>query len=101
MGVLNEGVEKSELYFIIGWLLSDISTKILKNIINHTKNIQSKDIERLPYPFWVKEGDKKKVIRLVKQSIEDKMSGDNIDEGKLISTINQLFVFLGNNSYNY
>jgi len=101
MGVLNEGVEKSELYFIIGWLLSDISTKILKNIINHTKNIQSKDIERLPYPFWVKEGDKKKVIRLVKQSIEDKMSGDNIDEGKLISTINQLFVFLGDNPYNY
>ncbi len=45
--------------------------------------------------------NKKKVIRLVKQSIEDKMSGDNIDEDKLISTINQLFVFLGDNPYNY
>jgi hypothetical protein len=40
-----------------------------------------------------KEDNKKKVIRLVKQSIEDKMSGDNIDEDKLISTINQLFIY--------
>lgn len=93
LGVLNEGVEKDELYFIIGWLLSTKSNTLLKNVLNHTKNIQSKDIERLPYPFWVGDDKKKKVIKLIKQSIENKMAGETIDEQNLITSINQLFIY--------
>lgn len=77
IGVLNEGVDKDELYFIIGWLLSPTSTKILKNVINHTKNIQSKDIERLPYPTWVK--NKIEIVEYVKNLIQDKMNSNSVD----------------------
>ena len=72
IAVLKEGVNKSELLFIIGWLLTSKCNEILKSVINHTKNIQSKDIERLPYPFWVNEENKQKAIQLVKESINYK-----------------------------
>ena len=49
--LLNPCVDKDEMFFILAWGLSDLCNKILKTTINHTKNIQSKDFERLPYPF--------------------------------------------------
>jgi len=70
IAVLRDGIDKSELFFIIGWLLTSKCNEILKNVINHTKNIQSKDIERLPYPFWVSDDDKLKVIELIKSNIK-------------------------------
>lgn len=72
IAVLRENVNKSELLFIIGWLLTSKCNEILKSVINHTKNIQSKDIERLPYPFWVSNENKEKCIKLVKESINFK-----------------------------
>lgn len=56
--VLKADQPASELPFILGWLLTTKATEILKTVINHTKNIQSKDLERMPYPFWV--GDQQK-----------------------------------------
>lgn len=79
VGVLKEGVNQEELFFIIGWLLTSISTNILKTTINHTKNIQSKDIEKLPYPMWVQETDKTKIIEYVKKLITDKMNSITVD----------------------
>jgi tRNA1(Val) A37 N6-methylase TrmN6 len=72
--VLRDNIEKQELFFIIGWLLTSKCNEILKSVINHTKNIQSKDIERLPYPFWINEDDKDKVVNLVKNNINHKKS---------------------------
>ena len=70
IAILKDSINKDELYFILGWLLTSYATKILKNVINHTKNIQNKDIEKLPYPSWVK--DKEKCINFIKKSIEYK-----------------------------
>ena len=50
---LRPGVEHDELFFILGWSLTDLCNTILKEVLNHTRNIQSKDFERLPYPVWV------------------------------------------------
>ena len=50
---LKREVAPDELFFVMGWTLTDLCTRILKNVINHTRNIQSKDFERLPYPDWV------------------------------------------------
>lgn len=36
-----------------GQFLTPLATRILKTVGNHTRNIQGKDIERLPYPGWV------------------------------------------------
>jgi tRNA1(Val) A37 N6-methylase TrmN6 len=80
IAVLKSGIEKRELLFIIGWLLTTKCNEILKGVINHTKNIQSKDIERLPYPFWVSDDDKSKIIDIVKKSINHKKSTNSIHE---------------------
>lgn len=80
IAVLREDIHKSELLFIIGWLVTQKCNEILKSVINHTKNIQSKDIERLPYPFWVSEENKQKAINLVKESINHKKNVGNIQE---------------------
>jgi hypothetical protein len=52
-GFLRDGVDPDELWFVLGWCLTPLCTKLLKDVLNHTRNIQSKDFERLPYPFWV------------------------------------------------
>lgn len=71
-GFLLDGVHPDELYFIIGWCASATATKFLKQYINHTKNIQGKDVEKLPYPSWVDRKQKQKVIDLVKSLVAKK-----------------------------
>ena len=81
--ILKDNVDKKELLFILGWLLTTKCNSILKNVINHTKNIQSKDIEKLPYPFWVSDEDKDKIINFVKLKLNDKRKGIVGDIGVL------------------
>jgi len=73
---LKEGISQNELYFILGWCNSDLANTLLKKYINHTKNIQGKDVEKLPYPSWVK--NKEKCIDLVRQIVIEYTS-KNID----------------------
>lgn len=91
VGILKEDVDKSELFFIIAWTLSEKCNTILKKVINHTKNIQNKDIERLPYPIWVKDSDKKYITELIEKSIDDKSKDIQIDEQYIQSEINRIF----------
>ena len=75
-GFLRAGVPRDELLFVIGWLLSDLANRVLKTVINHTRNIQSKDFERMPYPWWMSAHDRIFVIRSIKDMI--KMSGKGV-----------------------
>jgi hypothetical protein len=72
---LHPGGEEAELYFILGWTCTELCTRLLKTVINHTKNIQSKDIERLPYPFWVPQQEKERAIAVVRALIERAIAG--------------------------
>ncbi len=76
---LRDGVDEGEFWFIFGWSLTDLATKILKTVINHTRNIQGKDFERLPYPHWVEGRDKRDVIDLMKLMTNEAMSGRVFD----------------------
>lgn len=76
---LREGVPNDELYFILGWTLSALCERILKGILNHTRNIQSKDFERLPYPFWVESDVKQAVIERVRSMVRQGIAGRNFD----------------------
>jgi hypothetical protein len=76
LAILRENVSKDELWFILGWLNTDAATEIMKTVINHTKNIQSKDMERLPYPSWTSAKDKVKIIGIVKQLVTGLQSGN-------------------------
>ena len=91
VGVLNDGVDKNELYFIMGWCLSDKCNNILKTVLNHTKNIQNKDIERLPYPVWVSNEDKLKVSEFIHQNIMNKMMGSGVNDEEVIEYVNSIF----------
>lgn len=90
LAILKPGIDKEELIFILGWLLTNKCNEILKKVINHTKNIQSKDIERLPYPFWVSEENKLKAIEFVKISLRHKKDTGLI-MGEFQSTIDELY----------
>lgn len=72
---LREGVDPDELYFVLGWTLSPLCLALLKNVINHTKNIQSKDFERLPYPFWVSPEVKRQCIERVRKMVQNAQAG--------------------------
>ncbi len=72
---LREGVAGDELYFILGWTFSDLCHRLLKDVINHTKNIQGKDFERLPYPFWVTAETKRAVTERVKGMVAEAQAG--------------------------
>jgi tRNA1(Val) A37 N6-methylase TrmN6 len=91
-GFLRDGIEPDEFWFIFGWCITEKATEILKTVINHTRNIQSKDIERLPYPFWVTPARKVKAIALAKQLVEQGMKNAEFDRtSKEIVVLNALY----------
>ncbi len=66
---------RDDLYFVLGWLLSDTANRILKTTINHTRNIQSKDFERMPYPWWVDRPRRNEVIEKVRSLVRQAGAG--------------------------
>ena len=72
---LNPGVPEEELWLILGWTLTDACNAILKNVINHTRNIQSKDFERLPYPYWLTLEQKGAAIAAVRALVDEATRG--------------------------
>lgn len=90
--VLKDGVENCELYFILAWLLSSTASEILKNVINHTRNIQAKDLERLPYPFWVELEDKDEIIELTQECLVNLMKGVKVNLEEYLKRVNQVFI---------
>ena len=72
---LRDGIANDELYLILAWTLTELATNILKSVINHTRNIQSKDVERLPYPFWVQSNERRKAIKLAKDIVGNAVEG--------------------------
>ncbi len=69
------GVAKDEMIFIMGWMLTTDCNRILKQAINHTMNIQGKDVERLPYPIWVDDGRRYEAISLLSSMLDEAMGG--------------------------
>ena len=72
---LREGVAEDEVFFILGWALSPLCGRLLKDVINHTKNIQGKDFERLPYPFWVGAAAKGELVARVRGMLAEARAG--------------------------
>ncbi len=72
---LRPDTDPDELYFILGWLLAPLATRVLKSVINHTRNIQSKDFERMPYPWWVPDDAKRAVISDLKTMVDAGLTG--------------------------
>ena len=81
-------MDEDELYFILGWCNTKQASVLLKEYINHTKNIQGKDIERLPYPFWVL--DKERCVAFVKGLIA-KAKQEEISEDDL-AQLDQMYI---------
>jgi len=95
---LRDGVSPNEFYFIFGWTLTSTCNYLLKTFINHTKNIQSKDFERLPYPFWVTGDAKLLIINAVKNLINEAVSRNRAFERncKEIKWLDEQFAYPGN-----
>jgi len=90
---------KDEIFFALGWALSRQCNTILKEVINHTKNIQGKDFERLPYPFWVTSFNKRMIISLVKDMVaKAKREHTYTYESSELLTLESLFTFSDNNN---
>ena len=75
---LRDGVPEEELWFLLGWCITNEATRILKTVINHTRNIQGKDVEKLPYPSWVDPVLKCEAIDLVERLVEEARSGRSV-----------------------
>lgn len=72
---LRPGVAHDELYFILGWTLTRLCNRLLKEVINHTRNIQGKDLERLPYPWWVAAQERRTAIGSVEAMVTAAQQG--------------------------
>jgi len=89
---LREGIEPDELFFIFAWTLTPLATKILKQVINHTLNIQGKDVERLPYPWWVNAETKRQIVVKIKNMLAKAQHGHKFrSESKEIVELETLF----------
>jgi hypothetical protein len=72
---LRDGVSRDELFFLMAWGLTDQANAILKTVINHTRNIQGKDFERLPYPAWISPERKRHIVNAMQALIDSARSG--------------------------
>ena len=72
---LRQGVGRAELFFVLAWLLSPLAKRTLKEVINHTRNIQSKDFERMPYPWWVRPALRADAVCTMQRMIEEAERG--------------------------
>jgi hypothetical protein len=75
---LRAGVESDELYFILGWTFAPLCERLLKEVLNHTRNIQGKDFERLPYPFWVSAQQKRTIVADVRRLVDAAIAGRQV-----------------------
>jgi hypothetical protein len=66
---------------VLGWLQTSLATRLLKEVVNHTRNIQGKDIERLPYPHWVAPHLLDETAVLVEHEVMRAMNGIPIAPG--------------------
>ncbi len=91
---LRPGIPEDELYFVLGWTLTEKCNLILKTVINHTRNIQSKDFERLPYPFWIGDDRKGEVIQIVKHLVKQSQEGETFNfRSPEICSLNDLYAY--------
>ena len=89
---LRQGVEEDELYFILGWALTDLCNSILKKVLNHTRNIQSKDFERLPYPVWIDAEHKRKAVLSAKALVALAKTGQELSfRSQEVRKLNELY----------
>jgi len=95
VAILKPEVSKDELWFILGWINTKLATDILKVVINHTKNIQGKDIEKMPYPVWVNKANKSKAIKLVQELVSGLESNSINDEevAKKVLALDKLYSY--------
>jgi hypothetical protein len=89
---LRDGVAKDELWFVLAWLQTALATKILKDVINHTRNIQGKDLERLPYPWWVSSVRKRQAITSTRDAVLALKDAEDVDRVALAGELDDLFV---------
>jgi hypothetical protein len=87
---LRDGIPRAELFLILGWLQTDLATELLKSVINHTRNVQGKDVERLPYPHWLAAEARAEIAVLVERSVTEAMNG-RLDRDALTSRLNEAF----------
>ena len=82
------------MLYIMGWTLTDACTRILKGVINHTRNIQSKDFERLPYPIWLSVDRRQAAIQHVRHILDAAIHGKRFDfDSPEIKRLDDLFEY--------
>jgi len=92
VAILKPGIHDDEFWFIFAWCLTDLATDLLKGVINHTRNIQSKDVERLPYPFWVSPENRSLVTVQIKNILDEAVKGKQFTRDSLeIQKLNSIF----------
>ena len=88
---LRDGVSRDELWLILGWLQTPLATSLLKEVINHTRNIQGKDIERLPYPWWVRQTDKRRAAAVTRDAVRRLQAGEQVGVEGVLAELGRLF----------
>lgn len=86
-GFLRDGVAADELWFVLAWLQTPLASRLLKEVLNHTRNIQGKDIERLPYPWWVSPAAKRTAVALVKDAVSLLRAARRVDVDAIVSDL--------------
>ncbi len=47
--------------------------------VNHTRNIQGKGIERLPYPWWVSDSRKRQAATITRRAVHQLQAGELVE----------------------
>ena len=66
----------------------------MRSLNNHTRNIQSKDFERLPYPDWTAPRAKDAAISRVKELVRAARAGERFSfDSPDVKALNELYEY--------
>ena len=92
VAIPRQGVDRREIFFLLGWLLTNRASELLKSVLNHTRNIQGKDVERLPYPAWVPRDRRDLAMDFVKNLVERGIASKSIQpDGATMARLEELY----------
>lgn len=87
---LRPEVDHDELWVILGWLQTRLASAILKDVLNHTRNIQGKDIERLPYPWWATRESRRRAAAITRDAVCRLRAEDSVDREEIAAELDLL-----------
>lgn len=91
-GILRGGGDPSELFFLLGWLLTSAASLILTDVFDRSGDVSGEVLEMLPYPAWISKERKQTIVEYVRRLVaQAHTAGPLCETSRRVAALDVLF----------